>query len=304
MKLKQGYYGFLDMLLSFREIYMGERFKPYCTQLLDLMAKLEKEELKSINDIGDENNGYLDTIEKAIDITLKNNVIIEELFLKLIKNPALVLNDCNNNLSNINFLIFMWQKYFNIEISKNHKQLVEKVFHIDKKVNEKGLFKYLQSITDRFDICNDIISFHIKPDLEVEIKSIENIIIMPSLYACRNFTFWYNNSDFIFYIGLDSQQITPTDPSDMLLLKTSAFNDKTRLKILKLLTNKSMSANEIAQILKVNASTVSRHLKIFKDTNFVDIQAREGNSIYYYLDEVKVKQALEDINNFILGGIK
>ncbi|WP_066503293.1 ArsR/SmtB family transcription factor [Abyssisolibacter fermentans] len=300
MKLKQGYYGLLDLLLSLREIYMGERFKPFCKQLTNLHNKLNEQEYEQIFKLGDETNGYLDAIANSINIVLNIGSSVEEIFLKLREKPSLLLND-DSMKQEVNFILNLWQNYFNIEISKNNKQLTDKVFEIDENISKQGILNYLTSITDRFEIRDNIIDFHIKPDFEVEIAAIENIIIMPSLYACRNFTFWYNDNNFIFYIGLESKEITPIEPSDMLLLKTSAFNDKTRLKILKLLINKSMSANEIAKILDVNASTISRHLKIFKDTNFVDIQAKEGNSIYYYLNEIKIKKALDDIYNFIKG---
>ncbi len=50
----------------------------------------------------------------------------------------------------------------------------------------------------------------------------------------------------------------------MLLLRTLAVNDRTRLKMLKLLADRSYSTNEMAERLNMNASTASGILKFLK----------------------------------------
>lgn len=92
------------------------------------------------------------------------------------------------------------------------------------------------------------------------------------------------------------------EPSDMMLLKCLALNDKTRLKMLRMLHNKNYSVADMAERLKVNSSTVSRHIKVFKDSGFVDIFSQEGNSIYYSLNRREIKNAFDEILNYIEGG--
>lgn len=300
MNVKIGYYQILDLLLGLREIYMRERFKPFCQSLINLEKKLSTEDFKQIIKIGEDTNGYLEAISNGISLTMNGFVSPEEIFLQVFNDPKLVLGE-KSSREDISYLIKLWQNNINQEISKYTKQLTNTTFEINEEITRKGVFNYLSSITDRFTIESNTIDFHIKPDFKVDIDSIKNIIIMPSVYGCRNCTFWYKDNSYLFYIGLQSKPLTPDNPSDMLLLKTSAFNDKTRLKILKLLYDKSYSVNEIAEILGVNASTASRHIKVFKDTLLVDIQAQEGNSIYYMLNDNKVKESLSSIYEFISG---
>ena len=87
----------------------------------------------------------------------------------------------------------------------------------------------------------------------------------------------------------------------MLLLKTMALNDRTRLKMLKILSSANYSTGNMAEILNVNSSTISRHFKLFKDAGYVDISAQEGNSIYYSLNENELKNSFNMIFDYILN---
>lgn len=127
---------------------------------------------------------------------------------------------------------------------------------------------------------------------------------MPSIYASRSVVFWQHGNRFIFFVGLDSHEQTLEEPGDMLLLGTLAFNDKTRLKMLKHLAASPLSVNDMADKLGVNASTASRHFKVFKDVGLVDIHTQEGNSIYYSLIPSAVEQSLDAIYHYITGGNK
>lgn len=59
-----------------------------------------------------------------------------------------------------------------------------------------------------------------------------------------------------------------------------ALSDFNRLRILKMLKNRSLYACEIAHILHLAASTVSRHLAVLKEAEFI-VEAREGKWIQF-----------------------
>jgi DNA-binding transcriptional ArsR family regulator len=98
---------------------------------------------------------------------------------------------------------------------------------------------------------------------------------------------------------MDTFSYDNIEPSDMLLLRTLAVNDRTRLKMLKLLAERSYSTNDMAERLNMNASTVSRHFKVFKDAGFVDICSQEGNFIYYSLNLREIKSSFKGILDYI-----
>jgi DNA-binding transcriptional ArsR family regulator len=68
-----------------------------------------------------------------------------------------------------------------------------------------------------------------------------------------------------------------------------AFGDRTRLRILKLLSNKEMTVNEIVDAIGLSQSTVSRHLSVLREAG-IAVDRRDGQKVYYSLK----KQAVEN----------
>ena len=79
------------------------------------------------------------------------------------------------------------------------------------------------------------------------------------------------------------------------LRKLKALSDGTRIKILAMLSVRSMCVCELTHVLGLAQPTVSRHLKQLEDTGFINSR-REGNWTIYFLDpEDKVISQLLDI---------
>lgn len=68
-----------------------------------------------------------------------------------------------------------------------------------------------------------------------------------------------------------------------------AFGDKSRLRILSLLSAKELTVNDIVKKMHVSQPTVSRHLAILREAGFV-IDRREGQRIYYSLNKKEVQR--------------
>lgn len=306
MNLKLGYYPILDMTLALRQIYSGERFKPFIPILEDVNNKLSENEKDFIFNIGEETRGWLHFLEKVIKITADGITSPEE-FILMLRNTDKIFS---------NKFSILWQNYFNSEIARNNKKIFEKTLSINKELEEikqdkyssktfcndinDSLKDYILKITDRVEDCgNHSVKVIIKPEHVIDFSKIQTAIVMPSIFACRNFTFWYNEQNYIFYISINSSECEYLEPSDMLLLKTLALNDKTRLKMLRMLSQNSYTTVDMANILNMNSSTVSRHFKVFKDSGFVDIFNQEGNSIYYSLNINEIKKTFSMILKYI-----
>lgn len=302
MDIKIGYYPMLDTALAIRQICSVERFRPFSPVIETIASKITSEEREAINNSTAATREWLNVIERMIELTMDGIVSPEEMLIKALEDPTYLFGREGKEYM-VKILSDTWYDYCFVEMSKQIKRINEKTmeFHNIKKNN--GVIEYLLSITDRIEGADgNIIKFNIKPEHSVRIEDIEAIIIMPSVFSCRNMAFWYSGNTYLFYIALDSKKMTLEEPSDMLLLKTLAFNDKTRLKLLKLLANSALSVNDIAEKIEVNASTASRHIKVFKDVAFVDIQSQEGNSIYYSLNEKEISNAMKSIYDYIFKG--
>lgn len=75
--------------------------------------------------------------------------------------------------------------------------------------------------------------------------------------------------------------------------------DKTRIRIISLLRSGPLHGQAIAGKLGLKAPTISHHLKKLKDIDVV-YQRRDKNTIYYYLNESKLKRLAHAI--IVVGG--
>lgn len=64
----------------------------------------------------------------------------------------------------------------------------------------------------------------------------------------------------------------------------SALSDKNRLRILILLSRKSLCVCELQAILKITVSTVSKHLSILKEAGFI-IDEKDGKWVNYKINK-------------------
>jgi SAM-dependent methyltransferase len=74
------------------------------------------------------------------------------------------------------------------------------------------------------------------------------------------------------------------DPANLPLVtdRLAALSDMTRLRVLRLLECEALSVGEIAQVVQLPQSTVSRHLKVLAETGWV-VRRSEGTASFYRL---------------------
>ena len=65
-----------------------------------------------------------------------------------------------------------------------------------------------------------------------------------------------------------------------------ALSDTNRIRILKMLEERPLCVCEITEILKLANSTVSKHLSILRDAEFV-LDEKDGKWVNYYLNDTK-----------------
>lgn len=80
-----------------------------------------------------------------------------------------------------------------------------------------------------------------------------------------------------------------------------ALSDPTRRKILELLSEKDMTAGEIADCFNMTKPSISHHLSILKNANLV-IDGRNGQNIIYSLNITVFQEVMKWVLNFTKGG--
>ena len=67
-----------------------------------------------------------------------------------------------------------------------------------------------------------------------------------------------------------------------------AFSDRSRLRILQLLSSREMTVTEIVKAVRLSQPTVSRHLAILREAG-IAVDRKEGQKVYYSLNKKAVQ---------------
>lgn len=314
----------LELLLVLRQIFSGERFKPFSKSMERLIANLTEDDMYRIEDLGVLTNGYLSAISSIISQYCKFRKSDSSLLWQIASDPEMlftgerdVVNDervqegaarllsryeesSKDRIAYGNLLEKVWSDGVCREKGNRSRWILHESEKLRNQVGADSVLPYLMGLSDRFSMEGETIRFKINPELKMKTGEIERILLMPSLFATRELTFWYEGKTLLFFIAPRSAEKGAAEPTDMHLLYTSALNDRTRLKMLKILAGGNRTAGALADQLKLNASTVSRHLKLFKDTGFIEIVSNDGRQIVYALNRNGINQAWESLKHYIL----
>jgi ArsR family transcriptional regulator len=77
-----------------------------------------------------------------------------------------------------------------------------------------------------------------------------------------------------------------------------ALGENTRMKIIKLLSYKSMCVCELSEVLGMLQPRISQHLKILKEARLVN-ESKEGYWVFYSLNEENLIKYWKDFSAFI-----
>jgi DNA-binding transcriptional ArsR family regulator len=131
---------------------------------------------------------------------------------------------------------------------------------------------------------------------------VQRVILAPS-YFSRPFNFLLAGEDWRFaaYPVADAAlDLDPLSPPAAVLRLHRALGDATRLRMLKLLSEKDLYATELAELLELSKPTVTHHLVALRAAGLVTaIQA--GAVIYYHLRRDRLEAASSDLRAFLAG---
>jgi len=76
-----------------------------------------------------------------------------------------------------------------------------------------------------------------------------------------------------------------------------ALSDPTRRKILELLTEKDITAGEIADHFKISKPSISHHLNLLKNSELI-LGKKQGQNILYSLNTTALQELIKWLYNF------
>ena len=102
---------------------------------------------------------------------------------------------------------------------------------------------------------------------------------------------WYAKKKTVNNMNASSPYLPPQETVDELADFFGAFSDRTRMRILTLLSVGDYCVNDVAYLVGLNQSAVSHQLRNLKERNLVDCK-KEGKKTIYYLKNSKINDLL------------
>ncbi len=150
---------------------------------------------------------------------------------------------------------------------------------------------FICRFSDRVSVAGDgeAIILHWGQGMRIPLADLERILFVPSAFCPRRLMFYrLGPVQIFFYDPLREEPAQAEEAPESLVIGFSALADATRLKLLRLIARESMPAQEMARLLGVNESTVSRHLRLLVEAGLVRRDRQEGKFIYYGLQPDRI----------------
>ncbi len=132
---------------------------------------------------------------------------------------------------------------------------------------------------------------------------VRRVVLAPS-YFSRPYNFLLAGSDWRFFgypVADDALDgVDPLAPPPGVLRLHRALGDETRLRILKLLSERDLYLTEIAQLLELSKPTIKHHLALLRSAGLLTV-VESGAVIYYTLRRDRLDDASFDLKRFLIG---
>lgn len=190
-----------------------------------------------------------------------------------------------------------WYVLMPPEVEKRLQQQQQVAEQMQARVDEFGAVRVVTALTNLYLLSED--------------NTYEQVILAPSSFAGKRIVATDNREEtaLVVMFGDKNRAFDTLKPeakdgepldAETLAKVYSVLSDKTRLEILKALTERPHYGQELAQMLGISNATVFHHLSIFDKIKIVHLERIE-HRVYYVLDTGRLGQLLTQGNSFLLG---
>lgn len=179
------------------------------------------------------------------------------------------------------------------EVGARTGVLTESIQRERERLGQMDPIAFICRFSDRVSVAGDgdAIVLHWGKGMQVPLADLDRILFVPSAFCPRRLMFYrLARTEIFFYDPLQLEPKTVAEAPESLILGFAALADATRLRLLRLIATESLPAQEMAQRLGVNESTISRHLRVLVEAGLVGRDRHEGKYLFYSLQPERIDQ--------------
>ncbi len=182
-----------------------------------------------------------------------------------------------------------WTDHFHqdwIQIEKYLKKAIRKEVLL---INQNGINDYIRALHPDIELTEHAIRYRKDPPFELSLDKLKTIYVAYSVFTAPHLAGNVINDVAMITKNLNFHSVKmqldePKDLHDLLF----AASDTTRLKIIKMAWNSDVTTKEMAEVLELNPSTISLHLKVLKKAGLLESN-KVKKYVYYRLKKEKFK---------------
>jgi DNA-binding transcriptional ArsR family regulator len=202
----------------------------------------------------------------------------------------------------LELLATYWDEAFAREWERLEPQLVAEIDDAERTLAERGLYGLLDGQPElRIDRPAGVITRPSPHEHEVDVTSDQPLMLVPSAYVWPHVRV---NCDAPFPLAIvypaRFARVERELPPAELVRVFRALGDATRLRSLRLIAERPRSTEELATLVGMSESGLSKHVKALEDAGLVE-RRRRGYYVLYALNHATLSALPGDLSDFVNG---
>ena len=270
--------------------------------VLESLSLKEKEQLSYFETLLD---GYIN-----LDLHI-NYFLPDYRDMALVDGLSDYIRDENNQISDLNkvdlqqmasFVGFMWDSYIRPVVYEHLHVIEMQIEDGNQLLARKGVFGFLEKVTERLSVSkNDTIKIEKYLDSEFSARSIDKFFIEAGIFAFPHLVVSDRHEEGFFFIGWDvpfRNDLQIAAGVNSISLSAFALSDKSRLRMMLMISECPMTQKELGRLMGFAKSTVSRHVNILIDAGFV-LPEGSGRNVKLSLNKSRINEFSGEFTNWI-----
>lgn len=268
----------------------------WATDVLNSLSRRDKIKLFEVKNIIDR---YIKLDLFLSGFVAKTSYPIDELWDHLNNtNNWKPAKDNYDPLDFIPFLTYMWSTYIKPVVISHWDDIKKQIFYGKKLLKDGNYQNLLQSINERIKISKNTLSIQKWYEMDVDQSDICSFSISPLIFVFPYLVMDWIEDKGLFFLGWETAfkgNDSTAKGIDIISNKTFALSDKSRLRMLLILNNRSMTQKDLGSYMGFAKSTTSKHVNILLKAEVLK-RIEVDKSVYLSVN----KESINNLSDLII----